>query len=1049
MKAICCIAAFVSALAVNAHAELNLEKNARIALVGNGLGSRMMSYGHFETEVHLRFAQQQLVIRNLCDEGNTPGFRPHSGRDNPYAFPGAEKFFPLSDGKHGWGTGSVGKGFEKTPDAWLNEVKPDLIVAFFGYNESFKGPEGLDAFKQELSGFIAHTLSQKYNGKSAPQLALVSPTAFQDLSALYDTPDGVSENAKLALYTEAMREVAAANKLHFVDLFTPSSKWFLENKTPLTRDGALWTDQGYAKLAPLLAERLFGKGEAKGKFAADKKAAVHKAVMDKNWIWQNYYKIPNGVHVFGRRHKPYGPDNYPFELEKLARMVEVRDQAIWAALTGKPFDLAAADAKTGELPAVKTNYKPSNKNGGLTFRSGSEVLKDLHVAEGYKIELFADEKRFPDLANPVQLAFDNQGRLWVATMPSYPHYVPGGPFPDDKLLILEDTDGDGMADHQTVFADRLHLPMGFEFSHDGVYVSQGYKLIWLADTNGDSKADVREVVMSGFDDHDTHHAISAFCADPSGAFLMGEGVFLHSHIETAYGPCRSFNGGFWRYNPARRHLERTARLAIPNPWGIAYDDWGQDFFADTSGPDMRWMLPGQVNVGYGNFAPLPPNLLEVRVRPTSGLEFVSSRHFPDEVQGDILINNNIGFLGTKQHTMSDDGTGFKSTFRHDLIKSEEGNFRPVDMEFAPDGSLYVVDWHNPLIGHMQHNARDPNRDHSHGRIYRVTYPGRPLVKAPKVALASIPELLENLKLHEYRARYRSKRELRGRDHDQVIAAIQKWTAGLDSTRANYEHLLCEALWVTWGINRIDSGLVLKLLKAKDHRARCVAVRALRYNGHLISNQAKLLEEAAADSHGRVRLEAIIAASWLEKDAGLSVLAKAEAAGIDETMQASFKAAKAHLQGTAIGEGPTVAHKTHLKGADKQSYLRGAEVYHREGHCGTCHQEDGKGLPAAQFPPIAASEWATGNEERLIKLTLHGLMGPIEVNGKQYPGQVPMPAFKMLSDREIADVLTYVRNSFGNKAPAVKAPSVKKVREATKDQSIFYQAEDLLKQHPMK
>ena len=116
------------------------------------------------------------------------------------------------------------------------------------------------------------------------------------------------------------------------------------------------------------------------------------------------------------------------------------------------------------------------------------------------------------------------------------------------------------------------------------------------------------------------------------------------------------------------------------------------------------------------------------MRPTSGLEFVSSRHFPEEAQGALIINNNIGFLGTKMHTWSEDGTGYTSNHLADLIVSEDPNFRPVDMEFAPDGSLYVVDWHNILIGHMQHNARDPFRDHVHGRVYRITYPSRPLVE---------------------------------------------------------------------------------------------------------------------------------------------------------------------------------------------------------------------------------------------------------------------------------------------------------------------------------
>ena len=290
-----------------------------------------------------------------------------------------------------------------------------------------------------------------------------------------------------------------------------------------------------------------------------------------------------------------------------------------------------------------------------------------------------------------------------------------------------------------------YIPVGIEFAPEGVYVSQGTNLVLLTDTDGDDKADKQEIILSGFDDHDTHHVISAFAADPSGAIYMGEGVFLHTNVETSYGPVRATNGGFTRYAPQRHHLERVAQLAIPNPWGIAFDDWGQNFFAETSGPDVRWMLPGSVKPRYGNATHKSFNLIEDehRVRPTSGLEFVSSRHFPDEVQGDLIINNTIGFLGTKLHNMVDDGTGYSSTHRVDLVTSEDKNFRPVDMEFAPDGSLYMVDWHNVLIGHMQHNARDPYRDHVHGRIYRITYPSRPLVEPAKIVDATIDALCQS------------------------------------------------------------------------------------------------------------------------------------------------------------------------------------------------------------------------------------------------------------------------------------------------------------------
>ena len=118
------------------------------------------------------------------------------------------------------------------------------------------------------------------------------------------------------------------------------------------------------------------------------------------------------MHVYGRRYNPFGPQNYPFELKKTREMTVIRDQAIWATLAGKVFDVAAADAKTSKLPKVNTNYNPSNrKNGTLEYLKGAVALKEFTVAEGYKIELFASEEKFKDLANPVQMAFDNKGRV--------------------------------------------------------------------------------------------------------------------------------------------------------------------------------------------------------------------------------------------------------------------------------------------------------------------------------------------------------------------------------------------------------------------------------------------------------------------------------------------------------------------------------------------------------------------------------------------------------------------------------------------------------------
>lgn len=1178
-------------------AKIALGKDYRISMIGAGMGSRMIHYGHFETEVQLRFPRHRLVIRNMCDEGNTPGFRPHPGRalEDQYSFPGAKNLVPAR-----LQANSNPAGFFETPDQWLTRLRTDVILAFFGFNSSFSGPQGLDAFKKELSFFLDHTLRQRYNGDSQPLVALISPTAVEATPGV--TP-GVSQNENLSLYVEAMQKIALQKRITFVDAFKPSLQWY-QDRQRHTVDGALLNDLGNRKLASFLCDQIFGSGNPN----EERRSAVREAVMDKNFYWINDFKVPNGVHVYGRRYNPYGPQNYPFELQKTRQFTEIRDRAIWAAAIGQgtrlffedeapgnarlsagwnfvgsphpvlsgsksliregkgntqivvdsfrhphevtdreeeyfawvyldpknppkqimlqfhngnwehrafwgqnliPYgidgttgrkrmgnlpnkgswqrlsvrahqiglevdskiygmaitqwdgksywdrtgvhfgqvNLEEEDRKTIKLPRVETNYRSDNiKAGKLKYESGDDVVRLLKTAPGYKVELFADEKGFPDLANPVQMSFDNKGRLWVSTMASYPHYRIGDPKPQDKLIIFEDTDKDGKADKQTVFADDLHIPMGFEISHDGVYVSQGANLVLLKDTNGDDRYDLKEVVLSGFDDHDTHHAISAFCADPSGAILMGEGIFLHSNVETVFGPIRATNGGFFRYSPQNKTLTRHAQLKIPNPWGIAIDSYGQEFFLFTSGPSLGWMLPGTVKARYGANLSVNDLLTSNRVRPTSGLEIVSSRHFPDEVQGDLLINNNIGFLGIKQHHRTEQDPGYELSYRQDLLYSTDTNFRPVDLEFAPDGSLYVVDWHNALIGHMQHNARDPNRDHTHGRIYRITYPARPLVIPPKIAGASVPELLENLKLPELRARYRTRRELRTRNPNEVAQAARNWAASLKDDR-----LKLEALWVSWGIDRLDKDLLQELLESNDFRIRTAAVQVLGKNFFNFENEFELLANAARDPHGRVRLAAATAATYLPRAEGMRVVDAAMEKGLPPPYEASLMDAQDSLLndlGTFVEDKHHASVPEHLSLSEGRLFTRGAEIYEKEGYCGTCHQENGMGLPDAGFPPLAETKWVNGDHQRLIKLTLKGLMGPIEVRGKNYPGLVPMTPFEsLLNDYDAAAVLTYIRNSFGNRSEPILPWQVSKIRSETKDQTGFYSPAELLKIHP--
>ena len=1043
----------------------------RVVFIGNGFAERDTYYGRLETELHLRFPQQQLLVRNMGRSGDTPAFRPHPARASQWAFPGADKFHP-EYAQHN------GKGFFSTPDQWLFHLKADTVVAFFGYNESFDGPGRAANYEAEVDAFVVHSLTKAYNGKTAPRLVLVSPIAFENLSATRDLPNGAKENANLELYAAAMERVAKKHGITYVDLFHPTLAAYGKTKSPYTVNGFAPTDFGYREIAKLLADGLYG---ATARASKADEALVNGAVKLKDYMWNTDYSILNGVHTHGQRYNPFGPQNYPDEVFKSRQMTVIRDTLIHDVALGKKTDLAVDDSKTLVLPPVPTNFKPSEKNGNPTeFLSGEAAIEKMKLLPGYKVSLFASEEKFPDLKKPVQMSFDAKGRLWVATTPTYPHYRPGDALPDDKLLILEDTDGDGKADKQSVFADKLHIPIGFEIAPEGVYVSQEPNLALLIDDDRDGKVDRTELILHGFDSHDSHHAISAYCADASGAFYLLEGRFLHSQVETPYGARRCNDGGAWRFDPKSYRLERM-QVDVSNPWGFSFDRWEQPFLSDASPGENWWALPFAAKMPYGIEQPKVEQFVPKRSRPSSGGEFVSSRHFPDANQGDFMTCNTIGFMGISFGTKRDDGAGFVGKANGDLLSSTDGNFRPVDLEFAPDGSLYFLDWHNPLIGHMQHNARDPNRDHEHGRIYRVTYPGRPLVKPAKVAGATVAELLANLQEPEYRTRYRTRRELRARPASEVLPAVKAWVAQLDPQDPAYEHHLCEALWATWAQNQPDGELIRRLLKAKRFEARAAAADVVRHAFRQFPDHVALLQQAVRDEHPRVRLTAVVAATWLDNADGAKLALEAfrqpvdrwlapvlhyaltytlkddvaalQAAGAldlaDNLAAAEYLAGKSKIGQPSAETGPKPVRK--LTAAEEKVFQLGREVYFRDAHCATCHQADGKGITNV-YPPLLRSDWLA-DDERAIKIVLKGLWGPITVSGQSFDpakGVPPMMGFGgMLNDQEAAAVLSFVRLSFGNSGKVITPAQVAKVRAATKDRVNFYTAEEILKEHPLK
>jgi hypothetical protein len=409
------------------------------------------------------------------------------------------------------------------------------------------------------------------------------------------------------------------------------------------------------------------------------------------------------------------------------------------------------------------------------------------------------------------------------------------------------------------------VPTGIELGDGGAYVAQQPDLMFLKDTDGDDVADVRSRCLRGFDSADSHHSISAFTWDPGGALYFQEGTFHHSQIETPYGPVRLKNAGIFRYEPRTEKLDVFVSYNFANPWGHIFDRWGQNFVADASGGANYFGTAFSGHVEYNRKHPEMEQFIVKRFRPTAGCEIVSSRHFPPEAQGNFLLNNCIGEQGVYQHVIQEQGSGFVGKEIEPIVRSKDRNFRPVDLEFGPEGALYVCDWHNALVGHMQHSVRDPHRDHEHGRIWRVTYRGRDLVEPAQIGGRPIPQLLELLKAYEDRTRYRVRTELRLHNSDDVVAELARWVDQLDETDPQHEHHLLEALWVHQHHNRVNRKLLERVLESSSPHARAAATRVVCYWRDQLEDPFALLAARAVDQHPRVRLEAIRACSFFKAE----------------------------------------------------------------------------------------------------------------------------------------------------------------------------------------
>ncbi len=788
---------------------LKLPPAARVALIGNMLLEREQYFGYLETLIQQQHPQHELVIRNLGWPGDTPDLQPRP-----------QNFADLH--QH------------------LTHERADVILAAFGFNESFAGEAGLVAFKNSLSSYVNQLKSRAFNGSTAPQVVLLSPIASENVRGV---PAADLNNLRLKWYADAVAEVAAQQEVGFVDVYTPMKPLMDDPDSDLTINGVHLNAAGYKALAAIVFAQLFASE------AAEPAERIRQVVLDKNRQFFRRFRPLNTFYYTGGRRKSYGYLDFLPAMRNFDVMTANRDQRIWDLAQGKPVAAPIDDSNLPEMPDTKQS------RGANRWMTAKEELAEFKVDPRFEVTLFAGEEEFPELAAPIQMRWDNRGRLWVSCSTTYPHVYPGRE-PNDRLVILEDTDGDGKADKSSVFAEDLHIPLSFEFGDGGVYVSEMPHLTFLKDTDGDGKADLRRQLLSGFGTEDSHHALHDFAWTPDGDLLFRESIFHHSQVETAYGPVRQQNSGWFRFDPDSQRLTSFGTYHSTNPWGVTFDDWGQHV---ASHPIFAAAFHA-LDPPYPDQHPKPAGLRAYS--GTCGQEFVDFATFPQDLQGGYIKARYKPTNRIEIHRWNELEFGFDEEYVGDLIFSSNLSFIPVDIRFGPRGAMYICDWYNPVKGHAQYSLRDERRDRHSGRIWRITAKGKPLQDPPVIADASIDQLLELLKRPESRVRYWVRRELRERDSAAVGQSLDKWLAGLPTDDPRLRHHQVEAVWVYRGIGAANTDLLRELLVCDDRHARAAATQQLRYWHHEMDDAIDWLRKSANDDYAMVRMEAAIAASYI-------------------------------------------------------------------------------------------------------------------------------------------------------------------------------------------
>lgn len=595
----------------------------------------------------------------------------------------------------------------------------------------------------------------------------------------------------------------------------------------------------------------------------------------------------------------YGHDEITFNNPGFLNLV--RNGILWAVGDKAKASLAAYHlAQPTYTDAVIPNYE--NRNPPPKFQaplSPAASMSLMQVPPGFELQLFASE---PDVINPIFMNWDEKGRLWVIETVDYPNEVKDGDIGDDRIKILEDTDGDGKADKSTVFADKLNIPTSFTFANGGIIVSAAPSFLFLKDTDGDDKADVRQTILTGWGKEDTHAQASnlRYGLDNKIWGVVGYSGFNGKVGDTTM----KFGSGLYRFTPDGKKLEYLSTTSN-NTWGLGFSE-DFDVFVSTAnnthtafyGIDSKYLSMGNIDESgvkklddHYEMHVATKNLRQVDVHggftAAAGHSLYTARNFPKEYWNRIAFVNEPTGRIIHRTILKQDGSGFKEDGDGwNMLTSADEWAAPIQAEVGPDEALWVVDWYDFIIQHNPTPSPDrggyqaqtgkgnayinPLRDHERGRIYRIAYKNNNQRNLFTLSKDDPKGLINALSNNNMFWRTTAQRLLVENGNKNVLPELYKLVRNEKADEAGINAPAIHALWTIHGLKAFDGtnkealDVAYKALSHPVAGVRRAAIQVLPKTPATLQaiQKAKVLD----DPDGRVKLAAILALADMKPSA---------------------------------------------------------------------------------------------------------------------------------------------------------------------------------------